>query len=278
MANLSEKIEEEILTALKNDELSLPTLPEVALRVRETAEDPDAGVNELAKVISNDAAITARIIKIVNSPLMRTSREIDNIQMAVNRLGMTYSANLATGLAMEQMFQATSDVVDKMMRDVWSKSTEVAGICNVLCRHYTKLQPDQAMLAGLMHKIGALPVLTYVENLPNIPDSITLAHVIEKTHPKLGTKILEAWDFPSMIAKVPEEYIKFDRDTPKVDYVDIVMVANLQSLVGTGHPYTEMDWSSIKAFEKLGLDPNVDMNEAEDLSDEMEAAMALLSQ
>ncbi|MDE1460450.1 HDOD domain-containing protein [Spartinivicinus poritis] len=278
MANLSERIEEEILDALRNDELSLPTLPEVALKVRETAEDPEAGVVELAKVISNDAAITARIIKVVNSPLMRTSREIDNIQMAVNRLGMTYSANLATGLAMEQMFQATSDVVDKMMRDVWSKSTEVAGICNVLCRHYTKLQPDQAMLAGLMHKIGALPVLTYVESISNIPDSITLAHVIEKTHPTLGTKILEAWDFPSMIAKVPEEYIKFDRDSPKVDYVDIVMVANLQSLVGTGHPYTEMDWSSIKAFEKLGLDPNVDMNEAEDLSDEMEAAMALLAQ
>ncbi|MCX4025505.1 HDOD domain-containing protein [Endozoicomonas sp. SM1973] len=278
MANLSERIEEEILDALRNDELSLPTLPEVALKVRETAEDPEAGVNELAKVISNDAAITARIIKVVNSPLMRTSREIDNIQMAVNRLGMTYSANLATGLAMEQMFQATSDVVDKMMRDVWSKSTEVAGICNVLCRHYTKLQPDQAMLAGLMHKIGALPVLTYVESISSIPDSITLAHVIEKTHPTLGTKILEAWDFPSMIAKVPEEYIKFDRNSPKVDYVDIVMVANLQSLVGTGHPYTEMDWSSIKAFEKLGLDPNVDMNEAEDLSDEMEAAMALLAQ
>ena len=220
--------------------------------------------------------IAPRIIKVVNSPLMRTSREIDNIQMAVNRLGMTYSANLATGLAMEQMFQATSDVVDKMMRDVWSKSTEVAGICNVLCRHYTKLQPDQAMLAGLMHKIGALPVLTYVECLPSVPDSITLAQVIEKTHPTLGTRILEAWDFPSMIAKVPKEYIQFDRDSDKVDYVDIVMVANLQSLVGTGHPYTELDWSTIKAFEKLGLDPEVDMNEAEDLSDEMEAAMALL--
>lgn len=277
MANLSEHIEQDILSALASDELSLPTLPEVALKVRETAEDPEASASELAKVISNDAAITARIIKVVNSPLMRTSREIDNIQMAVNRLGMTYSANLATGLAMEQMFQATSDVVDKMMRDVWSKSTEVAGICNVLCKHFTKLQADQAMLAGLMHKIGALPVLTYVECLPSIPDSITLAHVIEKTHPTLGTKILEAWDFPSMIAKVPEEYTQFDRDSDKTDYVDLVMVANLQSLVGTGHPYTKMDWSAIKAFEKLGLDPNVDMNEAEDLSDEMEAAMSLLS-
>ena len=51
-----------------------------------------------------------------------------NLGAAVNRLGMAYTANLATGLATEQMFQATTDMIDKRTRSVWQNSTEVAGI------------------------------------------------------------------------------------------------------------------------------------------------------
>ena len=126
MSTLAEKVQRELTDAIENDELVLPTLPEVALRVREAAEDPDISIPALSKVIGNDAALTARIIKVVNSPLLRTSREIDDLQMAVSRLGINYTCNLATGLAMEQMFQATTDIVDRKMREVWNKSTEVA--------------------------------------------------------------------------------------------------------------------------------------------------------
>ncbi|MBU2709693.1 HDOD domain-containing protein [Zooshikella harenae] len=276
MANLAEQILTELTEAIENEELFMPTLPEVALKIRETAEDPEVDVQTLAKVVSNDAAISARIIKIVNSPLMRASREIDNITMAVNRLGITYTANLATGLAMEQMFQATSDVVDKILRSVWQHSTEVAGISHVLCKHFTRLMPDQATLAGLLHQIGVLPILTYVEEKGTIPDSISLSQVIEKVHPRLGTRILRAWDFPENIAVVPSQYTNFGRDSNSVDYVDIVMVANLQTLAGTGHPYTQLDWTQIKAFEKLGINPVDEEGEGEDLTAEMDAAMSLL--
>ena len=134
MSKLAEKVQEELIHAIENDELVLPTLPEVALKVREAAEDPNISIPALSKVIGNDAAVTARIIKVVNSPLLRSSREIDDLQMAISRLGINYTCNLATGLAMEQMFQATTDVVDRKMREVWNKSTEVAAISYVLCR------------------------------------------------------------------------------------------------------------------------------------------------
>ncbi len=117
--------------------------------------------------------------------------------MAISRLGINYTCNLATGLAMEQMFQATTDVVDRKMREVWNKSTEIAGICHVLARHYTRLAPDQATLAGLVHQIGVLPILTYAEDHNELlSDSISLSHVIERIHPLIGERILKAWDFP----------------------------------------------------------------------------------
>ncbi len=277
MSKLAEKVQHELIQAIENDELVLPTLPEVALKVREAAEDPDISIPQLSKVIGNDAALTARIIKVVNSPLLRTNKEITDLQMAVGRLGINYTCNLATGLAMEQMFQATSDVVDRKMREVWNKSTEIAGISHVLCRHYTRLMPDQATLAGLIHQIGVLPILTYAEEHDELlSDSISLNHVIEKIHPIIGDRILRAWDFPENIAMLPSQYLDFTRNSPKVDYVDIVQVATLQSYLGSEHPYTQLDWSQIPAFAKLGLDPSADLNADEDLSAAMEAAMGML--
>ena len=277
MSKLADKVQQELIQAIDNDDLVLPTLPEVALKVREAAEDPNIGTPQLSKVIGNDAALTARIIKVVNSPLLRTSKEITDLSMAINRLGINYTCNLATGLAMEQMFQATSDVVDRKMREVWNKSTEIAGICHVLCKQFTRLLPDQATLAGLVHQIGILPILTYAEEHNELlADSISLNHVIEKIHPIIGDKILRTWEFPEQIAMVPSQYLDFSRDSAKVDYVDIVQVATLQSYIGTEHPYTKLDWSQIPAFAKLGLDPSQDIHEDEDLNAAMEAAMSML--
>ena len=277
MSKLAEKVQADLIQAIDNDELVLPTLPEVALKVREAVDDPNISIPALSKVIGNDAALTARIIKVVNSPLLRTSKEITDLQAAISRLGMNYTCNLATGLAMEQMFQATSDVVDRKMREVWNKSTEIAGICHVLCKHYTRLAPDQATLAGLVHMIGVLPILTYAEEHSELlADSISLNHVIEKIHPIIGDRILRAWDFPEQIACIPSQYLDFQRNSAKVDYVDIVQVATLQSYLGSQHPYTQLDWSQITAYAKLGLDPTANMQDDEDLSAAMEAAMGML--
>ncbi|ANF26226.1 HDOD domain-containing protein [Stutzerimonas stutzeri] len=277
MSTLADKVQQALTQAIENDELVLPTLPEVALRVREAAEDPDVSIPTLAKVIGNDTALTARIIKVVNSPLLRTNREINDLQMAISRLGINYTSNLATGLAMEQMFQATTDVVDRKMREVWNKSTEIAAISHVLCRNFTRLPADQATLAGLVHQIGVLPILTYAEeHSALLSDSISLNHVIDRIHPIIGEKILRAWEFPDPIATVPAQYLDFSRASAKVDYVDIVQVATLQSYIGTSHPFTQLDWNQIPAFAKLGLDPSTLLQEDEDLSAAMDAAMSML--
>ena len=276
MSDLAQRVQDELLELLKKDQLVLPTLPEVALRVREAAEDPDVSIPHLVKEISTDSALSARLIKVVNSPLLRTRNEITDLSMAVGRLGITYTANLATGLAMQQMFQATSELIDQKMRAVWNRSIEVAGISHVLCRHYTKLKPDQATLAGLVHQIGVLPILSYAEEHDELlADPASLDNVIDSIHATIGDRILEAWDFPAPIRHIPSEHLDFQRNTKDIDYADIVQVALLQSIAGSDHPLASIDWSQVPAFAKLGLETDQD-EEDEDLSAEMEAAMKLL--
>lgn len=277
MSQVVDTVRQDIISAIKSDKLVLPTLPEAALKVREVAEDPDADMDQLTGVIGSDAALSARIVRVANSPLLRANKAIEDLKTAVMRLGIEYTCNIATGLAMQQMFQATSDLVDKRLRDTWSRASEIAGISHVLCRHYTKLRPDQATLAGLIHKIGVLPILTYAEEHPSLlKDSFTLDTVINQLQGAIGDLILKAWDFPPELAHVPSQHMKFDRQIAQADYADIVTVAMLQSYLGSDSSLGQVDYHQVNAFTRLGMDPDMQMAEGEDLSDEMEAAMTLL--
>jgi len=277
MSDIGQKIKQDILDAIENDSIVLPTLPEIALDVREITESEDSSLFDLIEVINKDTALSARLLKVSNSPLFRGANEITNLNMAVNRLGMQYTSNLATGLVMEQMFQATSEMIDTRMRATWQRSTEVAGICNVLARQHSHLAAGQATLAGLIYAIGALPVLKYVEDNDVQISSVMLDNLVDELQPIVGEKILEKWDFPAELRPVPRECVNFMRTGDKPDYADLVMVAMLQNYIGSEHHYLEMDWQHIAAFKRMGIDPNMDPHEDEDLTAQMEAAMSLLN-
>lgn len=274
---LVQQVKQDIIQALENDELVLPTLPEIALQVREVAENVTSDISDLTAILSRDAALSARMIKVANSPLIRASVPVSDIDTAVARLGIDLTSNLAMGLAMEQMFQATSDVVDKRMRACWSKSVEIAASSQVLARHFTNLEPGQALLAGLTHQIGKLPILAFAENNESLlNDSFALGKVLNVLHPSLGSYILKMWDFPEELVVVSKSYLIFDRKVDKVDYADIVQVATLQSYAGTDHPYTKLDWTTISSFDRLGLDPTTLIAEMEDISEEVSETQSAL--
>ncbi|MCV6614912.1 MAG: HDOD domain-containing protein [Cellvibrionaceae bacterium] len=277
MNPLAAQAREQILDAIDKDQLVLPSLPEIAIQVREVAGDPDAGVMDLGKVIGNDVALTARIIKVANSPSFRGSQEITNLQMALSRLGLQFTASLATGLAMEQMFQAKSKEVDRRIREAWTRSSEIAGMCNVLCRFRTKLEPDLATLGGLVHSIGSLPIYKYAEENPQTMNNpFVLDLLIYDLGPELGDIILQRWDFHPDLIHVPSEHLDFTRPGDEVSYADIVTVAMLQSYMGGKTPFGEVDYNTVTAFDRLGLDPEVENAEGQDISAEMEAAMQML--
>ena len=255
MSELAEKVQRDLVEAIDNDDLVLPTLPEVALQIRKAAEDPEVSISALNKVIGRDTALSARLIKVVNSPLLRATQEVTELHTAVTRLGINYSSNLAIGLVMEQIFHARSEVVEQKMREVWRKSLEIAGVSYALCRHCTQLKPDQAALGGLVHQIGVLPILTYAEDHYDLlSDPISLNHVIDHIHPLLGDKLLRVWEFPDMLVQVPRLYLNFKRRSDQIDYVDLVQVASLYCCKDTDHPFACIDPFSVPAFNKLGID------------------------
>jgi HD-like signal output (HDOD) protein len=247
---------ESILSDLENDRLPLPTLPEVAIKVRETIDDDDASITDVAQIIETDAALSARIIQVANSSLYRGLSSADTVQKAVMRMGLITVKNLAVSLVMKQLFQATHPVVDRYLRNAWKQSTDVAALSAMVAKHYTNLESDSALLAGLTHSIGLSPILVRAESDPELlNDTAALEKLLEELAPIVGTEILRKWDFSEALIDVPMQHLVLDRqgNNGKADYADVVQVALLQTVAGSDHPLGSVDLDNITSMDRVGM-------------------------
>ncbi len=268
-----------VQTELDANRLVLPTLPDVALKVRDAVAKGDSTAPQLAEMIITDTALSARLMQVANSPLYRGTKEVNTIQMAVTRLGSSTIRSLITSLVMQQMFTPTSELLEQHFRETWEQAVNVSAICRALSTFVPQLNADEAMLAGLIHQIGKLPILMLVEDIAEFRDSPSrLNKLLEKAHPAIGKIIMDTWDFPEAIKLSASEYVNFHRESsPKPDYVDIVQVAFLQSIAGTDHPACRVDWNTVPAFAKIGIATDEEILEIEGVSEEIELTHSLFS-
>jgi HD-like signal output (HDOD) protein len=269
-----------ILEELQSGKLVLPTLPEVALQVREVVDDPNATAAKLAEIIATDAALSARLLKVANSALYRGRVPIESVQMAVSRLGLSMVRNLVTSLVMEQMFQATTNKLDKRLRELWEHTTKVAAASQVIASKLPGVKTDEAMLAGLIHAIGVLPILMKADDDGDlIRDSRKLDQIIENLYPKLGATILKNWEFSDDLIQVAAEHKNLNRNTGDdvADLVDVVQVAVIQSYNGTDKALDPVTQNDIHSFRKVGADTGFSVEELDEDSEEYQEALALFN-
>ncbi len=262
MSEKSDLFFSQLKTAVESDQLILPTLPEVALKIREAVENENTSAQQIADTLTQDASLSARLIQVSNSPLYRSRNPIEDLQMAVTRLGVRMVRDLVISLAMKQIYQATSDVLDQHFRKSWNTAVEVAAICRMLATTIPGINPEQALLAGLIHNIGALPILVMAEDDDDLfNNSEALGEVIDELTSPVGVLILQTWNFGDTMTDVVKHAHNFNYDHDGgADLVDLVQIALLQG----GHEPQEVDWATVPAFAKLGMDTNVNVVEIEE--------------
>jgi len=263
MSAKAEVFFEELRKAVESDKLVLPTLPEVALKIREVVESENASAQEISETLTQDASLSARLIQVANSPLYRSRNPIDDLQMAVTRLGIRLVRDLVISLAMKQIFQATSDVLDEEFRKTWNTAVEVAAICRMMATTVPGINSEQALLAGLVHNIGALPILVMAEDDDDLfQDAEALSGIIDELQGRVGEMILKSWNFPEPMIEVVRESHNFTYSHEgDATFIDLVQTSLLQG----GHvDETSVDWSNVPAFEKLGMDTEINIVDIEE--------------
>ena len=267
----------ELKEAIEDDSLVLPSLPEVALKIRDAVECEDSTAEQVADALSQDGSLSARLIQVVNSPLYRPRNPIDDLQMAVTRLGLRLVRDLVMNLAMKQMYQSTSEVLDTKFRTVWNTSVDVAAICQMMSVTMDDISKEQALLAGLVHNIGALPILMLAENDDDLfHDVAALNAMISELQGPVGEMILKSWNFSDSLIEVVKQCHDFTyTDNNGANLVDLVHVALLQGGFVTDKDVPE-DWSQVPAFSKLGMDSEVNIIHLEGNKERIEDARQTL--
>jgi HD-like signal output (HDOD) protein len=260
---LEREVLQAVLESMRLNTLKLPTLPEQAIRVRAVAADPGVSLQTLAQEVGRDAALAARVIRVANSPLVRARNEIKSLQQAITRLGLDYVRDLVTVFALEGAFTPKHRVVGQALFQIWSTSKDIAAICSVLAKRSSKVSPDQALLAGLMHAIGALPLLAAVDARGDIDvPAAELRRMVEEIHGELGTQMLRAWRFSESLACVPELYRDpFREHNGPADLVDVVAVADVMLRHSQGRAELPLEWPEIPPMLRLGLQDDPDVAE-----------------
>ncbi len=243
----------EVLAALDADQLDLPVLPDMAFKVRSLLDDPDSSTGQFVQLISTDLAITLYIMKAANIAAFSNGQRVGNLHDAILRLGYRMLYSMVLNITLGKLFQAHSPLIHQKLQDLWKRSRIVAANSYVVAQKNKHLKPEDAMLAGLIHEIGALPLYLYADrHYPEI-DEATLENLVGIFSAPVSLKMLQSWNFPDELIDVVADKMDLRRilQSDKADYVDVVKMANLQMQKSS----KTVEWRNIFAAERLGCYP-----------------------
>ena len=238
------------------DKLDVPTLPDVALRIRKVVDDPDVQLGDVVSIVTADPAIAARLVQVANSAAYGGRSTVSDCRDAIVRLGLNTTKELVSSIALKGLFRASSPLLKQRMLELWRHSTLVAAISTLLSKRTGRFNPDRVLLAGLVHDIGALAIINRAAHYPNLlSDSHRLDIAIAKLRGQVGAMILRKWEFTEDLVTTALEVEDWERDpAPEPDCCDVVLIAQVLSFIGTSKLLAVPPFPKLPAFRKLAID------------------------
>ena len=217
-------------------EVVFPTYFDVVLRLRKVLQDPNQSIGEIAATILIEPLISAKLLHLANSVAFNPEgREVVDLKSAIARLGINAVRTTAMSIVMSQLLRAKGMAeFAELTHSLWDHSIKSSAAARVIAKTMTRLNPEEAMLAGLIHDLGAFYMLyraTQYEELRHRPD--TVKYLIMQWHESIGVSLLSALGIPEEIidATADHDHIR-PTPSPIRSFSDVVYVANM--LVG-GH-------------------------------------------
>jgi len=194
---------------LTNNDLELPTFPDAVVRIQQAFQKDDTSASEIVRIISSDPALAARVIKIANSAAVRTSaNEITDVRKAVVQMGFKLVQSSAISFALRQIERNDnlSNDARAVLKEIWTESVELAARNYVIAKHYTKLNAEEAMLAGLLSVLGRLYIFMKSIEYPDMSYS-ELDEILKEWHPVIAKAIAETWGMSEGLAHALENQL-----------------------------------------------------------------------
>jgi len=214
-------------------EVVFPTYFDAVLRLRKVLNDPNQSVANIAQAVSTEPLISAKLLHLANSVAYNPEgKEIVDLKSAIVRLGLSVVHTAALSIVMTQLMRAKgmADFADTT-HTLWEHSIQTSAAAHVLAREASRINKDEAMLAGLIHDLGAFYMLyraSQYEELRHRPD--TIKYLIVQWHESIGVSLLNALGLPEEIVEATIDHDRLRSEPPTIRTLsDIVYVANMLS-------------------------------------------------
>ncbi len=242
---------------LVRGKLQLPTLPQVSLRIKKTASDPNTDIHKLSTVAESDPAFCGYLLQISNSPIYRGAVDIQNINLAIARLGIQNTSNLAMSYAIRALFSEKNKNNAHWLEHAWKNSTYTASVACVIAEHIQKsFDPDEALLAGLIQDIGCLPLIDKAEEYPElIENEKAMFLLFDRYACSVGAAVLRKWGLHSKFLDVVKNRDNWEYDSsPEANLTDLVLIAKMHTYLGHNLLKPVPKINQVPAFFKLQLE------------------------
>jgi len=278
----------------------LPSLPTVVVTMLQRVEDPSAGASDLTEIISTDYALSAKVLRLVNSAFYGFPQSISSIQRAVVVLGFNTVKNLTLGLSVVDLFagekggiKVSADCPKFTQESFWDHSLCTAVAAKTLASALRMPTPEESFVAGLLHDMGKMILLKHFkEEFQNAlllaANEKTSLHSAENQvmgfdHAAVSAKMAEMWNFPTHLCEPSAHHhdtATFNKDCEDElkKAVAIVHAANAtanESGLGFGGDSCPEPVNQ-EAWELLGMAPKKAEALLADLRDETEKSRAFL--
>jgi HD-like signal output (HDOD) protein len=243
---------------LSRGSVELPSFPDVVVRVRRALEDDATTVDQVARVVGSEPMLAARLLKMANSAVFnRSGKAVTDLRTAISRMGYNMVRSAAISFAMAQIRRGSKvAAVAVDLKRLWEGANHVAALSYVIARRQSRINPDEAMLVGLLHGIGKLYILTRAEQHPGLfAEREALLEVLRDWHSGIGGAILENWEFPEeMVAAIQHHQDGARVHEGPPDLTDVLIVSVVLSSFASHLHDLELVVQDVTAFHHLGLD------------------------
>ncbi len=221
----------DLAAAFNEGAISLPSFPDIVVRIRRTLEKDDVHIDKVVRVVKTDPVLVSRLLVFANSAAYNPAgHRIESVDVAVSRLGFDLVKSTAISLALRQAFLAEQHRdIAPMLRAVWQESMQLSAMASAIVDGRRSFDNESAFMSGLLHYVGKVYIMTRAKDYPGFAtDSVMLEEVIREWHPKIGASVVESWGFPEDIVRTVDtgENVN-DYTSMAPELVDVVAAAEV---------------------------------------------------
>jgi HD-like signal output (HDOD) protein len=217
------------VASIKPDDLSFATSADASLRVMKAVDNPDVGMDDLARIVTAEPLLSAKVVRMANSVALNPSgRTITDVKQAVMRVGIAPIRSLAMALALDQLRHSQRMAsCRQLVNRLWERSVHVAALSYVVARRLSSLPADEAMLAGIVHDLGRFYLLgVAAEFHPDLlKDQAALMPVLDELDRTTGSQLLGALGLPATTVDAVAARHRFGGGMPPQTLSDVLFLA-----------------------------------------------------